>query len=205
MSRLRFLALPCSLALLAPACALTSKSAPVEIRYYTPEGIDAPRITAAPRPASARPPLLRIGRITAGSHLRTKIVVRKAANELATYDDDRWTESPEIYLRRSLERTLFEEERVARGYAGPIPVLDVELVAFEEVRRGDAVSGRVEIAFVLHDERDVLASGRFAFERPAASAAMRDAASAIGAALEASTTRLAEIVEKRVAPDGAAR
>lgn len=186
-----------SLAMLGPACALTSKSAPIEVRYYTPEALDTTRLTASPQPASRRPsPVVRLGRVTSSGHLRNRIVVRHSPHELLTYEQERWTESPEAYLRRSLERAMFEEDRASRGYAGPAPVLDAELIGFEEVRRGTTLSGRVEIAFVLHDEQDVLASGRFAIERPAASSSMGDVVAAIGAALEAATGRIAVQVEQ---------
>lgn len=187
---------------IAPGCALTSKSTPAPIHYYTPEPIDAPRVTAAAPAPSGQGHALRLGRVVGAGHLRTKIVVRSGPNELATYDDDRWTESPEVYLRRSLERALFQEGRLARGYTAAAPVLEVELVSFEEVRRGASVSGRVEVAFLLRDEQRVLAEGRFATEQTSPSPAMRDVAAAIGAALEASTRKISGIVEARVASSG---
>jgi len=190
------------LATFLSSCALTSKSSPPPVHYFTPESLDAaPATGGAIEPATASTPSgrrLRVGRVTSSAHLRTKIVYRRAANELGTYDDERWTEAPEAYLRRALERALFDARGLERGYAGTIPALDVELLAFEEMQRGSSYAGRVDVAFVLHDDRDVLASGRVTKERAAASTRMGDVAAAIGGALDDATAEIASRVEGRV-------
>jgi cholesterol transport system auxiliary component len=195
---MRLVALLGASALSCAGCALASKSTPAEVHWFSPEAIDAVHPTAAalPEPGAGR---VRIGRVAASSHLRSRIVFREAAYELGAYDDRRWTENPDVYLRRALEHALFEERGVVQGLGGPVPVLDVELIAFEEVRRGGArTSGRVEVAYVLHDDRDVLAKGRVAVERPASSGAMGDVVAAIAAALEGATSEVAGAVAQRV-------
>lgn len=196
-------ALACvALAAALSACALTSKSSPAPVHYFTPESLDAAALSGSPaEPPTASAPSgrrLRVGRVTSSAHLRTKIVYRRAANELGTYDDERWTEAPEAYLRRALERALFDARGLERGYAGPMPVLDIELLAFEEVQRGSSYAGRVDVAFVLHDDRDVLASGRVTKERTAASTRMSDVVAAVGGALDDATADIAARVERRV-------
>ncbi len=180
-------------------CALTSKSAPAPLRWYTPEALDTPRITSVDVETSktAASPRLRLGRVTSSAHLRNRIVYRHAPHELGTYEDDRWTETPESYLRRALERQLFEEGPFVRGYSPALPTLDVELVAFEEVRRGDVYSGRVQVTWALRDEATLLASGEAVVERPAAGPSMADVVAAIGAALGAATSEVAIGVRKR--------
>lgn len=190
-------------------CALTSKSRPADVHLFTPEALDAPpRATAAKvaKAAPAHPMLVRLGRVTSSAHLRTRIVVRHANHELRTYDQERWTEAPEAYVRRAVERALFDDARLARGFAGSAPAVDLEITAFEEVRRGAAVpSGRVEIAFVLHDERDVLASGQLEVERPSTSEAMGDVVAAIGSALDSVAAEIAREVARHLAPEATSR
>jgi hypothetical protein len=57
----------------------------------------------------------------------------------------------------------------------------------------------VELVYVLHDERDVLASGRRAVERDARGTEMDAIVTAIAAALDAATDELADAVTKRMA------
>src|SRR4029077_4048150 len=116
-------------------CALLSKAAPLQPRYFSLE--DGP--LASNRGAALRSPTsgamqLRLGRVSAGPHLRERIVYRDSDHELGYYEDRRWTERPETYLRRALARALFEERGLLRVVSGGAPTLEVELVAFEEIR-----------------------------------------------------------------------
>jgi len=200
-------ALVLALALGAGACALTSKSTPIEIHYFTPEA-PAPSLTSssagrAPDAivAGSRP-RLRVGRVTSSAHLRSRVVFRRSAVELGAYEDRRWTENPEMYVRRSLETALFDDRRVVQSVAGGSPTLDVELVAFEEVRRGSARGGRIDLFYVLHDEENVLASGRLAVERDARSGETSDVVLAIAAAMNAATAELSRLVAERLGDSG---
>jgi len=187
-----------SLVLVAVAgCALTSKAEPLDIRYFSPEL--SHRDTAPP--SSVPRARVRLGRITSSAHLRYRIVHRESAVEIEPYEALRWTEQPELYVRRALARALFETEPLEQAVGGTAPTLDVELVAFEEVRRGSTRAGRVELRFELHDEHHVLARGSASAERPATGATIEHVVPAIGAAMEASTSTLAERVAAALCPE----
>ena len=189
-------------AALLAGCALTSRPKPVEIRYFSPASQPPGAAGAPARQALAGAPRLRLGRVTSSAHLRSRIVYRTSKVELAAYDQRRWTDEPEVYLRRSISRALFDERPLTEAVSGPAPTLDLELLGFEEVRRGDARSGRVELHYTLHDEDDVLASGRVDVERPASTASMEDVVGAIAAALDEASSEVAGVVAARVRSGG---
>ena len=179
-----------------PGCALTSKADPLEIRYFTPA--EAPARSAAPAGDGAR---LRLGRLSASDHIRQRIVVRTSAVELAALEDRRWTEKPEDYLRRSLARALFEEAGLVHAISGAGPTLDVELLAFEEVRRGDDRAAAVAMHVALHDDRVVLDSTTVRVEIPLEDGVDTTAplAQAMGSALDQATRQIATRVATRLA------
>jgi cholesterol transport system auxiliary component len=117
------------------ACALLSKAEPLQPRYFSPEdnALASGRATDA-RAVGSPGMRLRLGRISAGPQLRERIVYRASEHELGYYEDRRWTERPDAYLRRALARTLFEERGLLRVVSGSAPTLEAELVAFEELR-----------------------------------------------------------------------
>jgi len=165
---------------LLPGCALTSKSDVLAIRWFTPETVK-PRLTAAgaePRSGTS----LELGRVTSGTNLREKIAFRDDAREVGWYDDKRWTERPETYVRRQLARTLFEEHGMTRALAGQAPVLDVEVVAFEEVKRPHAA--RIQLRAVLHDADRALYERTITAEKPVTGARFEDVVQAMAGALE---------------------
>lgn len=174
------------LALLA-GCALTSRSEPLELRYFAPE--------LAPAASFAGPPCgrIRLGRVVGGPSLRLAIQRRISAVELEPYETLRWTESPDSYARRALVRALFARP-LEQAVTGPVLVLDVEVAAFEEVVRGAARTGRVVLRYELRNEQQVVARGETAGERPATSTAIDSVVLAIGAALAASSDELADHV-----------
>jgi cholesterol transport system auxiliary component len=181
-----------ALLLVSAGCALTSKAAPVDIRYFA---IDAGR-TPPPRTQAREAPELVLGRVTSSAFLRNPIVVRRSDYEIDVHDNWRWTEYPEEYVRRSLAHTLFEGGRFVQGLSGNIPTLDVELIAFEEVVRGDAHAARIELAYRLHDERIVLATGVVKVERDATAGKGIDAVvAAVASALEEATTRVSDATQ----------
>lgn len=185
----------CLCALALGGCALTSKATPMDVRYFTPETLDSPRPPRRPEPAIAR---LRLGHAGSSANLRYRIVHRESAVELEPYETLRWTENPEDYVRRSLTRALFEDQPLEQVVGGAAPALEVELVAFEESRRGERHVGRVQIRYQLHDERSVLASGVVTVERDASSGAIEAVVAAIGAAMEAACAELAGDVVVRL-------
>jgi cholesterol transport system auxiliary component len=156
-----------ALALMACGGALTAKGEALDVRWYNPE-------TAPPRLTSATPGsperidrTLELGRVTSGINLRERIAYRDAAYEVGFYDDKRWTERPEVYVRRALARTLFEERGMHRALAGQAPVLDVEVLSFEELR-GAAPAARIQLRMLVHDDRDALVEKTLTVDRPVA-------------------------------------
>jgi cholesterol transport system auxiliary component len=182
-------AAPCS------GCALLGKSAPVVPRYFTPESDGG----AAVAPAG---PQLRLGRVVGWAHLRERMVSRNAAREFAYADERRWTERPEVYLRRALARTLFEERGLVEVVSGRAITLDVELVAFEEIDGPRRV--RLQAGLVLRDDRVSLLQETITVEQPVASVPGADqvpaAVDAYAQALRAGVTRIADRVTAALAP-----
>jgi len=172
-------------------CALLSKSEPLVPRYFTPEyAADAPTVPA-------RSDLqLRLGRVEGWSHLRERMAVRHSAREIFYYEDRHWTERPEIYLRRALSRTLFEERGVVASLSGRAVTLDVELIAFEEIEPPH--QARMQALLVLRDDRTGLLEETITVEQPVASAGGTDEAlavvDALSQALHAGVTRIADRV-----------
>jgi cholesterol transport system auxiliary component len=183
------------------ACALTSKSEPLTPRYFAPDFI-----AAAPRhvvPASTAPAVvrqLRLGDVLGGSHLRERMLFRDRNNALGYYDERRWTERPEDYLRRALARALFEERGLQRVVAGAAPTLEVELVAFEEVR-APVRKVRLQAVVLLHDERVVRLEETVTVERPVRARSADDAGAVVAAlseALRAGVTYIADRVAAHI-------
>lgn len=187
-------------------CALMDKAEALDVRHYAPE-VPAPKPAAAPLPAPGDDgavrdrPRLRIGRISAASHLGKKMVYRTSSVDVGIHDDRRWTERPDEYVRRALSSALFGEAGVTQSLAGAAPTLDVELVAFEEIRSGEARLGRVTVRYALHDERQVLLSDSVTVETPATSKEAADVVRAISLALAEATEQVGEKVVSRLAQD----
>lgn len=185
------------------ACALTDKAPPVEIRYFSPERYETVGTEAVDHePAAEKKPIrLRLGRVTASAHLRARIAYRTSAHEIGTYDTLRWSDNPEEFVRRGLERALFEQLGFSRVSSDSAPLLEVELVSFDELRRGDERVGQIALRYALWSDKRVVSSGAMSLEQPAKSAGITDVVSALGLALERATHQLAELVSKRLEPD----
>ena len=128
-------------------CALTSKGEVLSPRYFSPEPA-----AVTPSPKATEKFELRLGQVSSASHLDERIAYRVGGAEMGFYDDRRWTENPEAYLRRALERNLFEQRGLSRIITGGTPILDIELIAFEELR-GETARARVALTFGLRDDR----------------------------------------------------
>src|SRR5688572_20204847 len=88
-------------------CALLGKADALTPRYFSPDlsgggGASGPPSTSS-HGAIAE---LRLGRITAASHLGERIVFRDSRYELNFYEGRRWSEEPEAFLRRALAHSL---------------------------------------------------------------------------------------------------
>ena len=141
-------------------CALTSKADVVSPRYFSPQpaaGTRSPKTTDKLE--------LRLGQVSSASHLDERMAYRVGGAEMGFYDDRRWTENPEAYLRRALERNLFEERGLSRVITGGTPILDIELTAFEELR-GKPTRARVAVTFSLRDDRRSFVERTLELERP---------------------------------------
>jgi uncharacterized lipoprotein YmbA len=172
--------------LVLAGCALTSRAPPLELRTFTAE--------PPPRAHAAMPPRaqLRLGRVTASANLRYAIVHRVSSVEVEPYETLRWTELPDSYVRRALERALFDERPVSEVVSGDAPTLEVEVLAFEQTARG----GLVTLRYELRDDRGVIARGTISSERPAGSPAIEAVVAAIRDAMIASTEELAGRIER---------
>jgi cholesterol transport system auxiliary component len=193
-------------ALLVPvavsACALTSKAPPLEIHYYSPPPSGAPSEVGAPRPTAATPAsAVSLGRITSSASLRSRIAHRKSEVELGLYDTRRWTDDPEVFVRRALEHRLFDQGAFRRATDGRQPTLDVEVIAFEEGRTSSGPTGRITLRYQLHGEQAVFADGIVDVERPARKEGFDSIVVAISEALDQAAARLVIVVDQALAGD----
>jgi ABC-type uncharacterized transport system auxiliary subunit len=182
--------LPLLCCALLVGCALLSKSRPLELRYFEavePAAADQ-RAPAPPAPAASaggeqeQGLRLRLGAVKAARHLDLRIATRRGAHEVGYHETLRWTERPEEYVRRALQRDLYQQAGFTRVVSGPAPTLEVELISFEEYDQGGRRRGRVELQTVLHDERVQLDQETVRVEADV-DAAQGDAAEALVAAL----------------------
>lgn len=149
-------------------CALLGKSDALEPRYFSPDASIAP--VQGRHPNRAIGAELRLGRITAASHLGERIAFRDSNYELNFYETRRWTEAPEAYLRRALSQSLFEAHGLRRIVSGAGPTLEAELTEFAEVK-GVRPLARVRVTYLLYDNRLVRREATLVVELPIAAGA----------------------------------
>jgi len=182
-------------ALSAPGCALLSKNQQDPVRFFS--------LVAAPgRPAASEAPKegaeLRLGHVTGATHLEERLIYRDSAYEINYYRDLRWTEPPELCLKRWLARVLFEERGLTQVVGGASPTLDVQLTAFDEILSPNHLA-RAKVIVKLHDEHLVLWEETVTVERPIIEKKGDNqavaAVEALGAALQAVVDLIADRVE----------
>jgi len=183
------------LATVLSGCALTSRAAPLNVRYFSPEDVEP---AAALRPIAQSTVALRIGHVTSSAYLRSRIVHRDSDVEVSEYETLRWTESPDAYVARSLRHALFDDRGLRQALGGSLPTLDVEVTAFEESRRGARRGGRVELRYEIHDDQFVLASGTVAKEHDATDGSIEQVVAAIAVAMHAASSELATSVAESI-------
>jgi cholesterol transport system auxiliary component len=144
-------------------CALMSKGEAASPRYFSPNREQAP----AAGEQQAQPLELRMGRIEPAAHIEERMAYRVSATELGYYDDRRWTEPPEEFVRRALEEELFERRGFQRVISGDAPTLDVEVLSFEELRQG-APRARLSLAVTLRNDRRALLDRTISVDVPLA-------------------------------------
>jgi cholesterol transport system auxiliary component len=179
--------------LLLAGCALTSKAAPLELRFFSPPS--HPVVT--PVAEASRTPL-RLGRVGSGDLVGTRIIHRASEVEVAPYETLRWTDEPTVYVRRALAGALFEGQPLAQATDGTALTLDVDVLAFEEVRLGQRRLGRVELSYDLRDDTHVIAHGAVRVERDAGPDGIEHVVTAIGAALDAAAVEIAARVASKI-------
>jgi len=150
------LMLSCSLS----ACAFFGKSEPLEPRFYSAATTESERASASAQTGLA----LRVGRVLAGGHLQERIAYRSGQRELGFYDQRRWTERPEVYVRRAVSHALFDQRGVVRVVSGPAALLELELLEFVELRAPKRAA-RVSISAALSDGRTVRLERTFSHEQ----------------------------------------
>lgn len=181
---------PLAALLLVAGCSLLARSAPVQDRYFTPELTSA--VVTAQKGATA----LRLGRVASSAVLRDRIVHRDSPVELGKYETYRWTDDPAVFVREALHRALFDRGPL-RETDENLPVLDVDVLAFEEVRHGSARAGRVQLRWTLHDAKGFV-DGMVTSEQPARSDDMEAIVLAISAALRDAAAKVAVEVSSRL-------
>lgn len=168
-----------ALAVLHGGCALTSKADAVSPRFFSPDQA----VPAKKLPETDGAPLeLRLGEVDSASYLEERISYRLHGSELAYYEDRLWTEAPERYLRRALERELFEHRGIRRVVSGAGATLVVELTAFEELR-GPPAAVRLALSYTLYDNGQSSLERSLVVERPLAADTLPDRAQQVATAL----------------------
>lgn len=174
-------------ALVLAGCSLVNKAEPLDITYYEPAPPAArPERTAPP----GQPVELRLDRVVSAEHLASRIAYRENGVQIGFYEEQRWAERPEAYLRRALSRALYSDRGLVQAVSGARPALEAELLAFEEVRDRRSVRARVSIQFVLRDGPRVIASDIVTIERPVSDQTGAALAHALGAGLEAAASEV---------------
>ena len=178
-------------------CSLFGNSPPLDVRYYDLHGPER----ATVRTTAAGPEVtLALGSVRASEFLRDRIVYREGGDALREYDGARWTEYPEVYMRRTLTNVLYDRGPFVASNARDTPVLDVELLAFEEVRReGGERAGRVRIAYRLRQDERVIASDTITVERSASDGALPTVVASLEDSLLTATRQVAWRVQSALA------
>lgn len=179
-------------ALLSGACALTSRSEPMSVRYFSADSAEPARMPS--QSARGTPVSLRLERVRSSAHLGEAIAYRTGVHELGYYDQERWTERPENFLERGLQRALFQEQGVTRVVGGISESLSVELISFEEVR-GPKPVARIEIGLTLHDEHSSQLEQTIRVERPIETNGTDKAALAVAALSEAMSEAIDRVAQ----------
>ena len=175
-------------------CALTSKGTPLEVRWYTPEPVRAPSA-----PAHPAGPALHLGYVGSGTDLGERIAWSDGAYQVGFYDDRRWTERPATYVTDALRRALLQQGFQPALQAGA-PTLEVELVAFQEIRSPRAHAARVALHVQLRTDR-VLLDETISKETAVSGARFDDVVAAIAQALNAAAAEVAKRAASALGPE----
>jgi cholesterol transport system auxiliary component len=184
----------------ASGCAFLSKGEARSPRYFSPT-IESATVEPAREQAALARPELRVGRVEPAAYLEERIAYRVSDNELAYYEDRRWTEPPEQFVRRALESELFETHAFRRVVSGEAPTLDVEVLSFEELRQGGAPRARLSLLITLRDERHALLERTVTAVTELEQGAHADEGRALAAAMADALSRVTKEVAERVSSE----
>jgi cholesterol transport system auxiliary component len=186
--------------MLTPGCALLSRGAAVDVRWFTPELPSRTQAAVEMQPA----PELRLGRVTSGAGLGLRIAFGSGLYEIGYYDSRRWTERPEQYVRRALDRALFEGGAFQRALGDGAPSLEVDVLDFQEITGPMTHAARVALRVVLSTDR-VLLERTVAVSRAAAGTTFDSFVAAMAQALDAASREVARSVGEALALHAPAR
>lgn len=184
-------------------CALASKGDALSPRYFSPtvepakgpdEGANAPHAQASIQLE------LRVGRVEPAAYLEERIAYRINQQELAYYEDRRWTEPPEQFVRRALEHELFETHGFRRVLSGAAPTLDVDVLSFEELRQGPR-RAHLALHITLRDDRHALLERTVTADAPLDLGAPDDEGRALAAAMASALSLAARDVAEQVSAE----
>ncbi|TDJ08406.1 MAG: hypothetical protein E2O71_04735 [Deltaproteobacteria bacterium] len=151
--------------------------------------------------AGSTAPALRLHRVTSAAHLKERIVWRTSDVEFGFYDTRRWTELPAHYVEQRLSRQLFEVRGLRRATAGRAPLLEVELLAFEEVLT-PRHQARLELRVLLFDRKGIARLERtFTTVEPIPGDDPVSVSRAIGRALNVLVGRVSDVIESELRSD----
>jgi cholesterol transport system auxiliary component len=196
-------------AMAAGGCALFTRGTPLQLRYFDPEPLPRPAaVDESPASEAGAPCALRLGDISASDTLGESIAFRSSPYQVGYYETRRWSQSPENYLRRTIERRMFDERRCHRALSGGVLTLDARLLTFEE-QRGPTHRARVTVHVVVSDGNAVIHEETIDRGRPCdggeGDAAFVGFVRAMSLALDDVGERLVQIVllsSARTAPQG---
>jgi cholesterol transport system auxiliary component len=175
----------------ASGCALTQRGESIPWQYFTPEQARAPELTSAQVDTDSARPRLCVGRVSAGTSFGTRIAYREGEHQMGYYEGRRWTEEPARYVRRALERTLYQENGYQCSRDANTPTLDVEILGFEELRMQGSHEARVELRAELRTEHQVLFDEDVHAVDAVSGASFDQVVAAFGRALDQATRDLA--------------
>ncbi|MCK9462462.1 MAG: PqiC family protein [Proteobacteria bacterium] len=187
-----------------PSCgALSAAKAPGDARFFSMERAPSQAVAApAEVPGGTGDPLkLRLGRVTGAPHLEERVVYRDSAHEIGYYREVRWSEPPELFLKRQLARVLFEDRGIRHVMGGAERTLLVKLTALDEILAPQHLA-RAQVVVKLHDEHVVLWEKTLTVDRPVAVRSDGDLAiatiEALGEAMQAIVDRIADGVVREL-------
>ena len=175
----------------AAGCSLLPEPAAAPRVYRVPSD-DGPA-AAEGAPASAAAGRLRLRTVASAAYLDEGVAWRSGV-QVGVRPGVRWAERPEVVLQRVVLAQLFSGGRLVRTEALDAPLLDVELLAFEELLDEGGDVALVELrARLLDESRDEVLSFELQSRQPLGRDGDRTEAlaRALGAGLDDVCSRLA--------------